>query len=300
MPRSVYPPYAVPAPGQIGFGPWWITTDTESVSVTDDLVQGWDHTVDLEVGVEIDADPAVLVEACSLGDGSRFRAVLGWHATGSGLRGLVAGATLDDVGRTIVRGQLDGPNLGGILRLTAVVVLERAVSPGRVAPTEPGSVLIRDHRSWTLEGIGSRFPVELVDFRAAGIRNPSAAWVLRWDRRDPEWDAHAAVRFQLNSGHPLVALMKDPDAEGAETVHSVMRRDLLRELVIGALDLDGFSIEVRGWPEGSLGEALSVLISGVFPDLSIEEVRALRNDDPAGFEAVLQGVSGFLQLGRRQ
>jgi hypothetical protein len=252
--------------------------------------------VDLEVGVELRAHPAELIEACSLGDGSRFRAVLAWHATGSGLRGIADGRTLEE-GRTAVRGRLDGRDLGGVLRLTAMVVLENAVSPGLVGPTEPGSVLVREHRSWTLEGVGARFPVEVVDFAGAGLRNPSAAWVVRWERRDPEWDAHAAVRLQLNAGHPLIDLIKDPQAEGSEIIHSVVRRDVLRELVHGALDLDTFSIETRGWPEGSLGEALSLLLAGVFPDLSIDEIRALRDDDPAGFESVIQGVSGFLIRG---
>jgi len=292
--RSVFPPYATPSPDDVSFDLWSLSTGAASVKVGDDRVEGWDHTVDLEASVEVLADPQHLAMSCSLGRGSRFRAVLGWHATGSGLRGVVASVPIGPGGRTVAGGRLEGPRLGGSLRLTASVVLEHAEDAGPVAPATTGSVLIREHRSWMLEGIGSRFPVEMLDFQKAGIRHPAAAWVIRWDRREPEWDARAAVRLQVNSGHPLATLLADPESEEAALLHTVMRRDVLRDLVSTATELEGFSIELGAWPEGSLGQSLSLLLASVFPDLSIEEIRSLRRDDTAAFEAVLQGTTRFL------
>lgn len=297
MARHVFTPFATPGEERIFAEDWGLVPHAPSVGVEVDRLEGWDHTVDLDVSVTIRIDSATLAEACDLADGSRFDAVLGWHATGSGLRGTAAQAELADGGVTRLRGELEGSKLGGRLRLTAAVVLQNALQPGPVAPTTPGSILFRVDRSWLLEGVGDRFPVERFDFRAAGMRHPNAAWVVQWDRRDPEWDAHAAVRLQLNSRHPLIEEMADPGKPEAVRLHSVMRRDVLRELVTTAIDLDGFVIDFGAWPEGSLGQALSVLLASLFPDASIEEVHALRRDDPAGFEAVLQGGSGFLLTG---
>lgn len=295
MRRELIPPFTTPSSADITVAEWSVVPHVPAVQVHDDRVDGWEHTVDLSVAASLRADPRRLAEACGVASHSRFSAVLSWHATGSSLRGTAARQPVADNSLVRLAGDLRGSELGGRLRLSVALVLDDAVDPDDTAPTRPGSILFREQRSWLLEGVGDRFPVERLDFRTSGVRHPGAAWILRWDHLDPEWDAHAAVRLQLNTRHPLVEELADTTGPQGELLHSVMRRDVMRELVLTALDLDGFTIDPAGWHEASLGQALSVLLASIFPDASVDEIRGLLRDDPAGFDAQIQGHAHFLR-----
>lgn len=297
MPRSFILPYTTPPEGTVSPPEWRITPAHPSVEVLPERLEHWDHTVDLGVDATVTADPAAVASVCGLGPWSSFAAVLSWHATGSGLRQTAAVAELRDDGPTTVHAQLDGGRLGGVLRLAVSIVVRRPEEPAPAAPSQPGAVLVRDTRSWSLEGTGDRFPVERIDFREAGIRGPDAAWTVRWVRKDPEWDAHAAVRLQLNSRHPATGVLLEGDSDTGALTRTVLRRDVLRELVAAALMMDDFDIDPSGWPEGSLGQSLSLTLATVFPGLILDEIRALHRDTPDDFEAALQDATAFLRPG---
>jgi len=291
MARQPIPPFLVPrtAPDVT----WTLTPAAPSVTVEEGRLVGWDHTCDLSVGVRAVLEPAELAAACGLGEGTVLGLALGWRASGSGLRAQEVVCELSPSGVTEGSMQLDGTDLGGVLRVSATVVVVRAVGGGPVSPSRAGAVLAQQSRTWMLEGVGDRFPVELVDFGVAGIRDHRAAWVLRVDRTDPTWDVTAAVRLQINRGHPVAAALAAGDA--VPEVRSVLRTDVARQLVDLACGLRDFSVAWDVWPDGSLGQALSGLLAAVFPGMDIEEIRALREDAPEDYAAVLQGSTAFLE-----
>ena len=116
-------PYSTPRPDDVAFDSWAVVPNAVGAKVVEERVEGWDHTVDLDVSVEVRADPTTTAKACGLGPGSQFAAVLGWHSTGSGLRGTVVSRALAETGTSLLEGRLDGASLGGVLRLNAARVL---------------------------------------------------------------------------------------------------------------------------------------------------------------------------------
>lgn len=258
----------------------------------------WDYATPIDVAFRCFVDLSALLDSVSLGSlglgrGSVLHLVLKWHSTNTGLRGAGEPQVVEE-GPAEAQLQLGGDSLGGVLLLEAAIILSSASGGhGQLAPTRPGSILWSKSKSLNLEGEGTRFPVQLVSFESAGLRGPNAAWCLRWDSTDYDQAAGACLRVLLNRDHPKAeaAAQEPDDRENAGTMQ-VLRWDIARQMIAGALD-DEAGFETLDWPEGSLGAALAARIRTVFPDLSLDECRALRRTGPEDFETSLQTTMGL-------
>lgn len=292
--RAVVKPFLVPDPGRFKIEGWELSSPVLG-AVEGETVEGWDLNTALSVTARLSADVAGALDDCQLGAGSSLAASLRWRSTRTGLRGVTAATTVSP-GPNVLTTTLEPTQLGGTLVVEAIIHLGDAVSPAELAPTESAALLWSDRHSWLLEGEGPRFPVELVDFRRSGMRGSEAAWALHWYHKDLDAPVSSAVRLRLNRKHPAVRRMLNGERDDlqAAAAKSVLRRDLLRELVEVVLGDDDFDTDSEAWPEGSLGRSLAITMAGAFPGLSREDLRAMREYEPDDLESSIQEVTGFL------
>jgi len=267
---------------------WRIGTASYTGSLDGEL-PGWDFSSNLAVGVRLQADLAGARSDCGLPADSALAALIHWRSSRTNLRGGSPKVELVE-GINELHLDLDGGELGGRLELEVRVVLDEGQGDEPLAPTQPGSILWSERGSVDLEGQAERFPVELRDFRAAGLRGAGGAWVLHWDSTDPEWSASAAVRLWLNSRHPIVERLIEETPDPIAL--SVLKHDVTRQLIDVALDNE--QLVGQEWGAGTLGAALVERVGAVFPGLSLDDCRALRRDRRDDFESALQAGTGLL------
>ena len=291
--RTVALPFLVPDPDRFEASAW--TLESPGLAVEGRTLPGWDLHTPLSVSLDLHVDLTGALEDCELQTTSVLGASLRWRSTKTRIRGQSMPLQLVQ-GTNVLTVDPDPGLLGGQLVVDVIVSVRQADAPGPLSPTMRGALLWKDTHSWTLEGEGDRFPIEVIDFRRAAIRGAGAAWVLQWSRQEPDVPASAAVRLQLNQSHPAVQSLLSAQAgdPAYDAAASVLRRDVLRELAEVALSMDDFEIDVEAWPEGSLGYALSITLSSAFPGVSIGELRSMRASYRADFESSLQDASGFL------
>lgn len=289
MKANVALPYLVPAAGRFEAPEWLIASPSYSGQLVDE-VKGWDYSTNLSLSVCIESNLEAAVSDCGLGAGPSLGGFIVWRSSSTALRG-TSDVVVLKTGRNQVGLDLIGIEIGGQLEIEARVVFLAGYAVSELAPTRRGALLWSEKRTTRLEGTADRFPIELRDFKKAGLRGADGAWVLHWDSKDPEWSASAAVRLWLNSRHPMADRLAGelPDSDGM----SVLRYDLTRQLIDEALDNDDLSD--REWPAGSLGAALLERVKSVFPGLSLEDCRAMRRDRRDDYESAIQQTTGMLK-----
>lgn len=256
------------------------------------IVRGWDPNTPTSVRVRLHSDLPGALADMMLDDGSMLGASLWWKSTRTGLRGVATTVTVQNA-TTSFTADLSPDRLGGQLTVGVDVHLVESRGGQSLSPDRVAQKLWSTQESWLLEGVGERFPIEVVDFRTVGMRGPDGAWALHWYQRDPTAPVSAAVRLRLNRTHPLASRLNGTDE--SHIAHSVLRRDIIRELADAACEMPGFEIDTAGWPPGSLGNALSVLLAGVMPGFAVADLRAMREVEPDNFESWIQELTGFLR-----
>lgn len=171
---------------------------------------------------------------------------------------------------------LPGGELAGRVELRTVIALAdggRGRQP--LAALIPGSVIWDDSTTVALEGAGSRFPMEWLDFAAASWLPPGAGWYLDWTHDAPEAPALGAVRLYLNSGHEAVraAVTSTTPTPEDQVIRDVIEYDVARTLILGALRADPGPWDAAAAQEGSVAAVVRRLIVVVFPTDTMEGLR---------------------------
>jgi hypothetical protein len=298
MARVVSPPYRRPAAGRIEADAWMIATGGD-LSTQPDRLEHWDYFTQVRVSRKLKVDVAALLADCALSADARLGAVIQWQCSWTGLRG---SSRVIDIGgpRVEVDLVLEGERLGGSLRLDSRVILTHpGSSEAPLAPQRSGSVLWSDGVTVTLEGETARFPIQVVDFERAGIPGGTeGAWFLQWSPPDLEAPTLGSLRLLVNRANPLVARLvaEGPVVPELALLQSVLRHDIARQLIQGALDNPEFD-RSADYGADALGTALQGLIDSTFGADSLESLRGLRRTSPQDFEVRLQAASRILSDG---
>jgi hypothetical protein len=188
---------------------------------------------------------------------------------------------------------LSGRTLGAAVKFHTSLVLDETLNPpGGPVAWRRGSILWQDTRKLRLYGDASQFPLMEVDFRAFNL-DPAAPWFLQVGS-DLELPAMGSIILMLNERFDLVrdaARELDPDRPELAVVRSALYADIGRVLVETALSHDDIAQE---WPEESLGAVLSALLASRFTQ-PVNELRRIRDNDPATWAALLDARFGFLR-----
>ena len=264
-------------------------------------IEGWDPSMDLEVEREVLIDLDGARADAGMTDADRLVCAAVWHCPVTTLRG--AGSRIDlGTGDTVqrVRLAIPGAELAGRVNLRTLVALGTGGAANRpLVAIIPGSVLWEDSSVIPLEGRGSRFPMEWLEFGSAGWLPEGAGWYLEWSPDEPEAPALGAVRLYLNEGHATVraAVTANPPEPHQQVIRDAIEFDVARSLILGALRADPEPWDQAAGEPGSVASVVNRLLRVVFPTETLEGLRGRYSATPQRLEVKIQdGLRLFRDL----
>lgn len=289
-------PFLTPPASAVSHGEWRLATSDGSIPLPREVAH-WDYQTQLSLAAPVSVDRRVVTEACDLEWATGLGVLVIARSNHTNAEALVARLELPMNERfdLAVEVRLDGVELGGRLTLETLLVVTTPQPTSKFAPQHPGSILWRQSHWTDLEGTGSQFPTDTMDFAAAGL-DPEAGWQLRIDLSDPDARFMSAVRLTLNSAHPAVdRLLGGAKDEGTAQLLRTLNWDVTRQMVHAAINdesVAGLDID----PEGtSVAVVLRNLVGRIWPMESPATLRGWLKDDPARIEVHLQHASRLLK-----
>lgn len=291
-------PFRRPRQERVQGGRWEIIEGVEVMPLPEELPD-WDPMTTIHLRRRVTVDLAGVQADCGLGPTDRVRLVASWRSAGSTLRGLGHvhdHALADGRAEVVLEVRIPGTDVARDVSVRSTLLLLESHTPGSlVTPRVPGSLLWSDERTVLLEGIASRFPLELVDFGSTTWLPAGAAWFLEWDPEELDLPLLGSVRLYVNSAIPAVAnaiRAANPDA-AAKAIAQMIRIDVARTMIQGALANVDFAREPKAFGKDTVGAAVRGMIEVFFDG---EDPGALRERLlPGEFDAQLQAKLKFLK-----
>jgi hypothetical protein len=292
--RRCFPGYLVAPADAVAPGPWMRGEDG-SAGPLEDFWPHWDYNSEVRARREIAINAPVIRSHCRIDEDRAIRAAVTWRSTATNLRGLACSVAVVGEQRAPVVLSLALPSseLGGdVLLHTQILVFPGSSAPSELSAVLPGSVLWDDETTFRVEGRSSRFPVELVSFSQSRLP-AGASWFLHWDPRDLGAPVLAGLRLLVNADHPAVARAASSDGAipGDREIQSAMRSDVMRRLILGALESEVFIAAPDSFEDGSVGRELRRLIRTTFGNEAVSSLAQRARNLPEEFNAELQDKS---------
>lgn len=290
-------PFLTPPEYAVSHGGWLLkSTEGDGDVPLPKEVPHWDYQTTLELAAPVSVSRSEVAAGCHLAWDSGLAVLV--MAKSSRTNAEVLARRLDvpmaDNFDLAVDLRLPGAELGGRLTLSTLVVVTEPRPLDRLAPQQPGSIIWQTSHWTDLEGIGTQFPTDTVDFRSAGLGS-HAGWQFRIDLSDPEARFMSSTRLTLNSGNPQIKQMlagtKDP---GTDQLLRTLRWDVTRQMVYAALDSDDVAgLDIDSEAVSTAG-VLRNLLGRIWPTVSVATLRQWRRTDPARIEVHLQQNVGLV------
>jgi hypothetical protein len=283
-------PFATAVPEAVDFSGWRLATD-DGLADLPSALEKWGYQTVLVFHADLTIDRRSVLESCGLGEDTELAVVVRARSDGTGISRAVYRLTVPLATRSSTTAEFDlvGREIAGRLTLETLLLATdpRPVTP--VAASIPGSVLWSHRQKTDLQGSGSQFPTDAIDFSVWGRRNPDAAWELQVDLSEPEALFMSSVRLTLNTARPdVVRLLEGDRGEKSQVLRRVLHWDVTRQLVDHALGSDEVcGLEFDGEARTVTG-VLRNLLSIVWPDASIATIQGWRTNDPSRIETHLQ------------
>lgn len=289
-------PFRTPPESAVSHGDWLLKSVGGDVPLPKEIPH-WDYQTDLELKAPVSVDRRTVTEACRLAFDSSMAVLV--MARSNHTNAEVVAARLEvpmnETFDLAVELRLAGSELGGRLTLETLLVVTEPKPLDRLAPQHPGSILWRISHWTDLEGVGTQFPTDTLDFKAVGL-DPEAGWQLRIDLTDPEARFMSAARLTLNSGHPaLERMLNGAKDEGTEQLLRALNWDVSRQMVQAALrsdDVVGLEMDQEAT---SVAGVLRNLLGRIWPLESPSTLRQWQESDPARLEVHLQHHTRLLK-----
>lgn len=293
MPSVESRPYLA-CPPDIASGEGWIHDRAGLPEALPQQLVDWDPSQDVLLRRTLNVDVARAEAACGLGVGSEIAVCVSWRSPGSGQRGNAFRRLLTPGGAATcgIEARIPGSELGGSVNvITRIVLANPGVDADSLAAVRPGSILWEETVNLVLEGIGSRFPIEVVDFASMSFP-PTAAWRLYWQRGNLNAQAMGCFRLLINKRHRRMAVAASravPDAE-SKAIWSAVNVGVAREIISAALNDEAFIAADSAFEEGSVGDVAINLLQRAFPGETQQAVRERMQNTPDLFECQLQAA----------
>ncbi|WP_019572094.1 hypothetical protein [Thioalkalivibrio sp. ALMg3] len=292
MSEAVAFPFLRPSESRIEAGPWR-TLSPDGDGFLPEILGDWDYSVDLELERSLRVDLDGMCSDAGLQTSSTF-VVSVYLVTGelkirrSIFRKVVSGDSAPDqieIGPFV----LQGSDLQGVVELTTSITLEKASRSNALAPIAPGSRLWWDRFICRLEGGGGRLPMEARNFSEVSAAYARAPWYFRLEAARLEDRFEMAFQVVLNSSRldTFEAISREEPV-----IMSILQADLVRHVTSRLLDNDEFTAHPEDYPDGSVGSLVSGWLQAAFPELAPEQIRDLRDQRPADFDAVIASNFG--------
>ena len=276
--------------------PWLLAESEQRVG---ERVEHWDPDLTLRLNrtVVVDVDAVLASTGIVSADPLAIAAV--WKSDRTRLRGPGMSVPLGGrSGEIRISLSLDVPGhlAGGTLETRTVLIrTEGDEKESPIVARRAGAVLWSERVSVALEGSAARFPVTVLDFSAVLGLAGDAPWALEWSPRDLDQPVLGAMRLLVNSGVQRVveAISGSDDAEN-RSIASMVRFDLARSLVHGALSEEEFVQGTREFEADSVGRMLTNLLDRYWPGVAPEVLARRLAETPHRLESDLQARTGLL------
>lgn len=297
MPSIDAPPFLVPPPDAVVCEPWTIEIGGLPEALPARL-RDWDPKQDISVKRNLQVQTGRIFEACELSHTAKVALVVSWRSPGSGQRGSSFRRNLEkhfEPQLLLIDTKLPGAELAGSVRIsTRLILAEELPQSGQLSPHRAGSILWEDEVTVMVEGLGSRFPMEVVDFRDIGFPL-KAAWRLYWHRGTLHADAMGCMFLLLNKRHRRIvgaATRPVPDPE-TRAIWSAINVGVAREILCSALEDEEFIADPLQFKEGSVGHVARNLGERAFPGESPQAILERLRESPDLFGCSLQAAFGL-------
>lgn len=289
-------PHRAASSEAVTWGPWWVEIEGTRRPLGRRLEE-WDYATETVIECQVSLDVDRVVKGTRLGSDARL-SVACLVDCPSTLRREVSTAVIPDLYgdekvRTLRLPLPVGQFATSITLSRHLVLLDPGDSADEGAAQRTGSRLAQSERKKVaLEGEGGRFPTEGVRFSEIGMG--SSAWLLDLTYEHLDDAFMGSVRLSVNAEHPAGRIALASEAPSAELVQSVLRHDIVRQLLTRlAFDPTINISETRSFEEDSLGAATAT-ICDMFLRRDLSTVLELARNDPVEFESLLQERLDFL------
>jgi hypothetical protein len=284
-------PFFTATAADVRMAPWLFSTSAGVSGPLEPELPGWDYAVDLTLVTTADIDVAAVRERCELGADAHVELVITCSSPPARFRRVCFRAELNRSENQVIAVEtavIKGSELAERLEIESELVLvQGAARSSPFAPALAGSRLFAEKRSISLEGVGSKFPIDAVDFRERF--GSDGAWYLSWEREDLERMFMSGVQLLVNSRWPrLAALSPATDPE----LFRILAADISRQLISGALEDDDFVSHSDRYGDGTVGQVIHRLIRACFPNKTMADVRAMYKSRRSVFERTIQSAAG--------
>jgi hypothetical protein len=248
------------------------------------------------VAVRATMDIEQIWQSCHLAENDQLRFVLLWHSSGTNLRRQGNFVTIQRNGMAppfLLTAHIDGTELAEEIKIELQLVLAQpGNSSSKLAPHRPGSILWRESRVVKIEGEGSRFPVEAIDFGDQFQSLPAqAAWFLDWNPTALDEPFLRSVRLFLNKEHKAVRKAIQNRTKEDKLLLEMIHFDVSKDMITAALRNDEFVQNHQNYKPGTVGAAIRNMIVTFFPGKSIDRLSGDYRFSPSRVECELQ--AGF-------
>lgn len=289
-------PFRVLATDGVRADPWLLA---DSGSVLAARIEHWDPDLILRLDRRITVDVDSVLSETGVESADRLALAAAWRSDRTRLRG--AGMSVPLRGRqgeTAVSLSVDIPGqlAGGSVEIRTVLVLTtegRGADP--IVARRPGSILWSDSAAVALEGAAARFPVAILNFAEIPGLADDAPWALEWSPRDLDQPVLGALRLLVNGAVPaVVKAVSGGDDPECEVIASMVRFDVARALVHGALSQEDFVLGAGEFEPDSVGRMLQDLLEQYWGGVGVETLARRLTEMPHRFESELQAKAGLL------
>lgn len=290
--KTSSPPYLRPYPERVQIREWLLIKDRQPVSLPE-LLPEWDSATNVSVNIRVEIDTHAILEDCNLSQDTNLRLIVSWESMGTGLRDCGSFMDLDTYlprQSVVLEAHIEGALLASEVVISVSLLLSTpGESSGRFAPKLTGSLLWRSQRKILLEGTGTRFPVEMVDFAKSLSWLPeNAGWFLDWDRSDFTRPVLGSVRLYINANHKRLKTAVTGTQETDQTVRETVSFDIARTMIMTALDSEDFLENAERYANETVGAAVRRLIHTLFAGDTLFDLAEYRQQYPDRFECQLQ------------
>ena len=162
-------PYLRPSPELIKADIW---RDEDGVDLNiSDKIKSWDPVTIINAQRHIDVNVSEIMETCKLKKDAKLQLQVIQYSSCTIIRQQCSGPfpseiiTADHSGNIELRIAVPGQELARDLRLiTRLTLHDNGTTESRIAPRLPGSILWEETDTYAIEGSGSLFPIEQIEF----------------------------------------------------------------------------------------------------------------------------------------
>ena len=246
------PPFLVAPETAVDFSGWKLIAPGGDIPLPSEL-EDWDYQTTLNLVASMSIDRGDLLAACELDADSQLSLLVTAHSnsTRTTEQFRLETVPLGDGFDLQIRAAIPGEEFGGRLTIHTFLLVTDPRPTSRLAPQHSGSIIWRTRQSTLLQGVGSQFPTDAIDFGLFPLLDNRAGWKFEVDMADLETPFLAAARLRINAGDPtMLAVLNGATDPRSADIRRLLKWDITRQMVSLALGAeDVLSLEFD--PEAS-------------------------------------------------